>query len=376
MDRALPALIAIVSATAAFSACSSSDAAHRPTSDAGPPDIVDAGAPIDAAPVDAADAAVDCATDVQLDGLPKHLACTDFSTADKKAFTPGFVFWSDGAEKQRWVVFPPGGKIDITSFDEWKLPVGIELWKEFAIDGKKIETRLYKKLPAGWKHTTYRWNDAQTEAVRKDSGDTVALPGRTPFEVPSSSQCDYCHAAHEEPVLGFDAVSLGVPTAQGVTLATLAAEDRFSAAPPATSLTVPDDTTGKAAAANGWMHANCGSCHVDRLGAGGYGSSFRMRLKASQLLTATSATELPSYTTGYCKDSERVDPVSGQFYKYLNGGASAATTSIASVLAHARATPGQESVLNQMPPLVTHQPDTAGVASLDAWITALAVCPP
>lgn len=330
--------------------------------------------PLDAG-MDATEAGVDCATDVQLDGLPKHLQCTDFFTAEKKAFTPGFVFWSDGAEKQRWVVFPPGGKIDVTSFDEWKLPVGIELWKEFAIDGKKIETRLYKKLASGWKHTTYRWNDAQTEAVRKDSGDTVALAGRTPFEVPTTSQCDYCHAAHEEPVLGFDAVSLGVPTAQGVTLATLAAEDRFVTAPPATTLTVPDDTTGKAAAAAGWMHANCGSCHVDRVGAGGYGSTFRMRLSATQLLTATSATELAAYTTGYCKDSERVDPNTSQFYKYLNGGATAATTSLASILAHARAAPGQESVLNQMPPLVTHQPDTAGVALLDAWITALPVCP-
>jgi hypothetical protein len=354
--------------------CSSAETPAAAPEDGGAGDAsVDVAPPIDAG-IDATEAAVDCATDVLADGLAKHLACTDFFTADKKAFTPGFVFWSDAAEKQRWVVFPAGGKIDITSFDEWKLPVGIELWKEFAIDGKKIETRLFKKLAEGWKHTTYRWNDAQTEAVRKDSGDTVALAGRTPFEVPTSSQCDYCHAAHDEPVLGFDAVSLGVPTAQGVTLATLAAEDRFSAAPPATAITVPDDTTGKAAAANGWMHANCGSCHVDRVGAGGYGSTFRMRLKATQLLTATSATELPAYTTGYCKDSERVDPVAGQFYKYLNGGASAATTSLASVLAHARATPGQESIINQMPPVVTHMPDTNGVALLDAWVTALEIC--
>lgn len=354
----------------AFAACSSSEATVTPAGDAGTPE---AAPPNDAGPTgDAAEAGVDCAVDVQGDGLPKHLACSDFFTAAKKSFTPGFVFWSDGAEKQRWVVFPPGAKIDITSFDEWKLPVGIELWKEFAIDGKKIETRLYTKLAAGWKHTTYRWNDAQTEAVRKDSGDTVILAGRTPFEVPATSQCDYCHAAHEEPVLGFDAVSLGVPSAQGVTLATLAADGLFATTPPATTLTVPDDTTTKAAAAMGWMHANCGSCHVERVGAGGYGSTFRMRLSATQLLTATSATELPAYTTGYCKPSERVDPNGGGFYKYIAGTAPA--SSLASILATARAAPGQESVLNQMPPLVTHVPDTAGVALLDAWITALPVC--
>jgi hypothetical protein len=352
-----------------FVGCSSTESTAvdpQPQPDAGSGD-----ASADVTP--AADAAVDCPTDVQPDGLARHLACTDFFTAEKKPFTPGFVFWSDGAEKQRWVVFPPGGKIDITSFDEWKLPVGIELWKEFAIDGKKIETRLYKKLDAGWKHTTYRWNDAQTEAVRKDSGDSVALTGRTPFEVPSTSQCDYCHAAHEEPVLGFDAVSLGVASAQGVTLATLAAEDRFSAAPPATALTIPDDATGKAAAALGWLHANCGNCHVERVGAGAYGSTFRMRVTATQLMSATSATELSAYTTGYCKPSERIDPGTGGFYKYLAGTAPA--SSLASIMATARATPGQESVLNQMPPLVTHQPDTASLALLDAWIGALPVCP-
>lgn len=357
-----------------LTACSSSESAVATPADAGtdatsPPVVVDAGAD-----VDAAEAGVGCATDVELDGLPKHLSCTDFFTADKKAFTPGVVFWSDGAEKQRWIVLPAGAKIDITSFDEWKLPEGTELWKEFAIGGKKIETRLYKKLPAGWKHTTYRWDDAQTEAVRKDAGETIALSGRTPYEVPTTSQCDYCHAAHEEPVLGFDAVSLGVATAQGVTLATLAAEGRFSATPPATALVVPDDTTTKAAAAMGWMHANCGSCHVDRVGAGGYGSTFRMRLSATQLLTATSATELPAYVTGYCKPSERVDPNTAAFYRYLSGGAGGPASSLASILAHARATPGQESVLNQMPPLVTHVVDDAGVGLLDAWIGALPVC--
>jgi hypothetical protein len=98
-----------------------------------------------------------------------------------------------------------------------------------------------------------------------------------------------------------------------------------------------------------------------------------MRLTATQLLGATSATSLSAYVTGYCKASERVDPMSGGFYDYVAG--ASPTSSLASILAAARATPGTESVLNQMPPVVTHLPDTAGVALLDAWIAALPACP-
>lgn len=367
-------------ALAVGAGCSSSETAAAP-SDAGadatvapPPPPVDAGA-------DVVEAGIDCAKDVLGDGLAQHLACAGLYAdvaaktvaPENRAYTPGLVFWSDGADKQRWVALPPGGAIDTSSFDEWKLPVGTKLWKEFAIAGKRIETRLFAKTAAGWKHTTYRWNDAQTDAVRKDAGETVALVGRAPFEVPSTSQCDYCHAAHEEPVLGFDAVSLGVSGAAGVTLASLAAEGRLSAPPPKTALAIPEDETGKAAAAVGWLHANCGGCHVDHLGAGAYGSPLRMRVRASELLTATSAKELAAYVTGWCKPSERVNPNTGAFYMFIAGGSP--STSLASVLAHARAAPGQESIVTQMPPIVTHVADAAGVALLDAWIAALPACP-
>jgi hypothetical protein len=379
--RRAPIAAILVVLPAAAAGCSSSESALA-AGDAGvdataappPPAPVDAGA-------DVVEAGIDCGTDVLGDGLTKHLACAGLyaDLAAKtvapanRAYTPGLVFWSDGADKQRWVSLPAGATIDATDPDAWRLPVGTKLWKEFAVAGKRIETRLFAKTAAGWKHTTYRWNDAETDAVRKDAGETVALPGRTPFEVPSTSQCDYCHAAQEEPVLGFDAVSLGAAGAKGVTLATLAAEGKLVPAPAATTVTIPDDETGKAAAALGWLHANCGGCHVDHLGAGAYGSALRMRLRASELATAASAKELPAYLTGYCKPSERVNPDTGAFYTFIAGGSP--STSLASILAHARAAPGKESIVTQMPPIVTHVADEAGVALLDAWIGALPACP-
>src|SRR5262249_19805687 len=79
-------------------------------------------------------------------GLWKHLECSGLykSIADKtlaegvKAYKPANEFWSDGAEKARFVFIPAGQKIDITDWDEWQFPVGTKFWKEFKLGGKRI----------------------------------------------------------------------------------------------------------------------------------------------------------------------------------------------------------------------------------------------
>src|SRR5262245_33797852 len=92
--------------------------------DATPPSHGDTGGPLD------------CTKDNDLDGVKKHLACAglyeDFAAktvaSDVKEFTPALQFWSDGAEKRRWVKLPTGAKIDATNFDEWIYPEGTQLW--------------------------------------------------------------------------------------------------------------------------------------------------------------------------------------------------------------------------------------------------------
>src|SRR5690606_8554595 len=112
-----------------------------------------------------------------------------------------------------------------------------------------------------WAHTSYRWNADETDAVRKDGGESIAgigLDGGA-YEIPSTGQCDQCHMGRKDQALGFDAVSLGLETATGQTLATLAAEGKLSANPPATTVAFPGpDDAAKAAV--GWVHANCGAC--------------------------------------------------------------------------------------------------------------------
>ena len=367
---------------AIWSGCSSSDdPATTTTPDAAPEAAPDAYvAPVDAA-VEAAAPGRDCAADLQADGLQQHLDCTglysSFTTktvaADNKPYTPGVTFWSDGAEKSRFLYLPPGTKIDIANFDEWKFPNGTKVWKEFRLDGKRIETRLFQKAKDAWQHTTYRWNDAETDAVRKDSGEKVPIAGKTVmYEVPNTGQCDGCHMGKTDSLLGVEAIGLGLPTAQGVTLASLAADGRFSVAPPTTTITIPDDGTGKAAPALGWLHANCGACHNKGSGAAMFTGQWLQLLPSQLYPEAGVATvkDLDSFKTTVGINSSRTDVDAGVPYKRIAVGDPA--HSLMSILSGRRAvSPEEPNPSIQMPPLVTRQVDVAGHALLDAWITVV-----
>ena len=338
--------------------------------------------PRDGAAGDARAVSRDCGAD-RARGMAQHLECAGLyvDLAGKRvvdgtlSFTPGVELWSDGAEKERFIQLPPGATIDTSDMDEWVFPVGTRLWKEFKVAGKRIETRLFEKTADGWQHATYRWDEAETEATRDEDGDTVQLPGRTPYEVPKREDCEFCHAGRREPVLGFEAVSLGLASAKGVTLASLASAGRLSAPPPASVLAIPDDGTGLAAPALGWLHANCGHCHNESPNAGAVGSSLRMLVRASELSAGggvASARDLATWATGVCRLSERDQPEGGK-YLYVAPGAPA--SSLLAILLGSRAEPGMESIVTQMPPVLTHQVDVAGKKLVDDWIGALPACP-
>jgi hypothetical protein len=335
---------------------------------------------------------LDCTKDVDLDGVKKHLQCaglySDFAAktvaADAKEFTPALEFWSDGADKKRWVKLPPGAKIDATNFDEWIYPEGTQLWKEFKVDGKRAETRLFEKGALGWSHTVYRWNAAEDDAVRKETGELIPPSGtRTKsYEIPNTTQCNVCHQGRVEPVLGFDAIGLGLPGAQGVTLATLEADGRFTAAIPMTSLALPDDDAGSRDAF-GFLHSNCGTCHNDNQGANAFLTKPKFLALPSHLLGLDGGLDgggpvtvqsHQAYATTVCQSSFRSDPDGGS-YLYIRGGEPSA--SLLSILAGTRVPEGQSPTsTQQMPPLVTREVDPAVATKLDTWITNLgAICP-
>lgn len=188
-------------------------------------------------------------------------------------FTPRFELWSDGADKKRWVYIPECEKIDTSNMDDWSFPVGSRFFKEFAIDGKLIETRFIERIgtgPRDFAYASYLWNEAETEAERVGEAGLLAVKNTT-HDIPSKTDCLRCHGTYSlgggrrSRALGFSAIQLN-HSAEGATMEALIEADRISIAPSEEELSVPGDEQTQEAL--GYLHANCGHCHhqdIDRL---------------------------------------------------------------------------------------------------------------
>lgn len=309
------------------------------------------------------------------EGAPKEIRCTGLYTdvAAKtlspraRAYTPAVSFWSDGADKQRFIALPDGAKIDTQAMDDWKFPVGTKLWKEFQVGGRRMETRYFQKVREDrWLQATYVWTPDQANAVKTDGAD-VDLGGGASYHVPKSSECNDCHRGRQDKILGFEAVSLGQPAATGLNLAALVAEGRLTAPPAKTSVTIAQDATGKSADAVSWLHVNCGSsCHTGTPQGTGYGTGLVLRLGWDEIANKppaewaiTKATIGVSIRSPKWAGETRIvagDPTSSVLYRLLSqrGG-------------------------QQMPPIATKVVDDRGRAAVEAWIAAMpkaAVEPP
>ncbi|MBL8612952.1 MAG: hypothetical protein JNL38_36770 [Myxococcales bacterium] len=369
LARAFASWVAVLGAVgvAGAAACTSDDPAPAVVPDGGSPE---GSVGAEGGSSSSGGGGLDCNEDLGAGGLQQHLSCTGLYTDIKtkavadgaRPFKPAIPFWTDGAGKGRWIHLPPGQKIDTSDMDEWKMPVGTKVWKEFQIDGKRTETRYYVKTsPTLWKKTTYRWNAGETDAERLDVGEKN-VNGST-FEIPPTDRCDSCHLGQSDRLLGFEAVNLALPGAEGLTLAKLVAENLLTAPPARTTITIPEDATGKGAAALGYLHSNCASCHSSAPTAPQNYVGLDVKLSAKALLSDTppKLSELPTYTTTV-----------GKPMTVFAGGPPTRITSgdpdqSGVVFLAARRTSDE---LGQMPPLGSHTVDTVGLQKVRDWIAA------
>lgn len=306
------------------------------------------------------------------DGLPDDLACTGLYTdvrnkvisPDVRLYAPAVPLWSDGAGKQRWIHLPPGTKIDASNPAEWVFPIGTKFFKEFRAQGRRIETRLFQKVRTDrWVRTTYEWNRGETRAIRSAGGDRpgVRLNG-VDYHIPSERECDLCHGGREDRILGFEAISLGLPAAQGITLRGLVQEDLLEPAPARTELSIGDDGTGVGAPVMAWLHVNCGvSCHNDNQNSEAYSSGLRMKLYPNELDGRPSGSfDAVQTTVGVRTKTKRF----GENQKRITPGT--AETSILYRLASSRGTEKE-----QMPPIASKVVSVDDVLLIRAWIEAM-----
>ena len=112
-----------------------------------------------------------------------------------------------------------------------------------------------------WVYVAYAWNSDDSAATINYGGPVPVDDGGT-WTIPSNDECDQCHRGRQDRILGFEQVSLGLPGAQGLTLAQLVSQGLVTPAPSSISLTLGDDGTGLDGLALGWIHVNCGvTCH-------------------------------------------------------------------------------------------------------------------
>lgn len=272
---------------------------------------------------------------------------TDIETftlaSDLVEFSPANVLWSDAAVKTRWYRLPPGGVIDSTDMNHWRFPVGTMFFKEFAREGKRLETRLVWRVDdtGNREHDTllgaYLWNDSETDAMFVKDG-AVDVRG-TDHDVPAADTCWRCHIGEPGQVLGLSALQSGDVSALPLSV------------PPADSTPYVAPNT-----ALGYLHANCGHCHSPSGGAWSR-SNLVLRLDVAERDAAT--TMIMQSTVGV--------PIQnwinhGYDYRVVAGDPdqSALFARISS-----------RDINVQMPPLATKHVDEAGIALIRAWIQSL-----
>ncbi|WP_405397996.1 PQQ-dependent sugar dehydrogenase [Maribacter sp. Asnod2-G09] len=300
-------------------------------------------------------------------------------------------FWSDGANKKRWMAIPNDGthntleeQIVFSENGVWDFPTGAVLIKHFdyPIDDtnpnatKKMETRFSVKGDDGkFYFFTYNWNNSQTDAVLQEIGldETIQVATvdggirQETWHFPSNSECISCHNVTSKGTLGprtrylnrdYDYAnhsSGGVVANQLVTLSHLGILNETitdADAPSFLTHTSIDDVNGSIEdKARSYLDLNCAYCHQP---ATANRANFDLRLFNSLSQTGLLTAGMNETLNGLPSNQRIVYP----------GDASK------SQLFHRTASTNMSIM---MPPLAKEQSDLKGVALIETWINQMEV---
>ncbi len=278
-------------------------------------------------------------------------------------YTVNAPFWSDNAEKQRFIGLPNGQNITVNADSDWEFPNGTVLMKNFRIGTRLIETRLLMRHPDGvWGGYTYEWNAQQTDATRVQAGAVRDIGGGQQWIFPSETQCLECHTSAAGRSLGLETAQLNRSFTYALTgrtahqITTLNAINTLSppvTADPATlpALSDPADTAASLVnRARSYLHTNCAQCHRP-----GGPTPSTMDLRFSTALAATN-------TCNAVPASGDLGIAGARIVMPGNAGQSVLSARINRRDAHG------------MPPVGSNLVDSAGVTLINQWINSLTGC--
>ncbi|MEM6633810.1 MAG: PQQ-dependent sugar dehydrogenase, partial [Bacteroidota bacterium] len=217
--------------------------------------------------------------------------------------TPGIIpysvnspLWSDGASKKRWIALPndgihdsPAEQIEFDPENPWKFPEGTVLIKHFELPVdernpsivRKLETRFTIFGPNdSFYGVTYKWNEAQTDAVLLVGGESESIPVTQSngsiraqnWDFPSRTECLSCHTQVSGRALGVNTHQLNgdfTYPGSGITANQLETWNHLnmftgSLADPSrylSSVAINDDRATSSHKILSYLDANCGHCH-------------------------------------------------------------------------------------------------------------------
>ncbi len=259
------------------------------------------------------------------------------------AYDVNHSFWSDGADKRRFVALPGGTTAAVGAEGHLEFPTGTVLVKSFFDTADRpIETRLFVHHDDdGWAGYTWAWNAEGTDATFVEDTRTETIDGR-PWVLPGPRDCMACHTSAAGRSLGLE---VGQLSSQSLTEIV---GDAPAAADPLPAL---DADASLEARARAYLHVNCSPCHRDE----GPGGRSNLDLRVSMSLEDTKLCGSPRAGDLDLEDAAIVAP-----------GAPGRSVLLARVEADGGA---------RMPPLGRTTVDTAGAAVISEWIASLSSCP-
>ena len=292
--------------------------------------------------------------------------CVNPSNATQPAsglipYAPSAPFWSDGAAKERWIGLPDGKSITVGAEGDWDFPNGTVLMKNFRLENRLIETRLFMRHPDGvWGGYSYEWNAQQTDATLVRGGKQVTVGGQS-WIYPSGGQCMTCHTEAAGRSLGLETRQLAFNITYPQTgrdahqLVTLNAINTLAPAiaNPTDQVPYPNPTGTSGTLderARAYLHTNCSQCHRPD-----GPTTVNMDLRYSTALADTHACDVvPGLGDLGITNARLIAP-------------GAATRSVLIARMSRRDA-------NGMPPLGSAQVDADGAALLTSWVNSLSNC--
>jgi len=199
-----------------------------------------------------------------------------FQALDPRQPAPGLLpyevrvpFWSDGADKTRYLALPEGERATLRADGQFVLPVGSVLVKQFQLGGRPVETRLMMKYrESQWAGYSYAWDPSGTDArLVPEAGEAVLEGTAPPWSYPSRGNCLGCH--NQDRALGLEVDQLDLDTDPAGNLRPTSTLARWRQAgliegqvPAIARLPRVDGKAPLEQRARAYLHANCSICHA------------------------------------------------------------------------------------------------------------------